>query len=173
MNKTHHTPYISKLLLLIPVLALSASCVFIPYDITEPLETPIEERPMKDFKPGKFKRSDIIEWFGPPDAIARPGTTIKVPSTEFRKMGSSDVDSQTFFELFPDHQPITRQHIIYYYETSAAHGVGAIVGVIGGGGGSGPVTPVRLRINKLWILIDTASGYAIDYKFSTTREVRE
>lgn len=169
MNNPGHTGFCIKLLLLTAILVSNASCVMIPYDVTEYLEPPIQQGQLKNFKPGTISRARLIAWFGPPDAIARQGAIIKVSPRQFRKKGSDSIDSQRFFALFPEHKPVARQYIIYYYETSEAYGTGAVLATISGAG-SGPITSIKMKSSRLWILIDTRTDYAVDYVFKETLE---
>ena len=155
------------------LILMSLSGCFLPYPIKEELETPIDKEELKNIERGKTTNLEIIEWLGPPDAIARTGTTMKVPPLGPRKEGSLNVNSQDFLDLFSEKHTITPKHIVYYYETSAFHGTGAVMVVVtpyGGSGGSGPISPLRLMESRLWILIDTETGHVVDYIFREERE---
>ncbi len=151
---------------------LSGCCAF-PYPIEEELEAPIKKKELENIERGKTTRLEVLEWLGPPDAIARTGTTMKVSPLGPRKEGSLDVNSQDFLDLFSAEHAITKKHIVYYYETSAFHAIGAFMAVVapsGGGSSSGPITPLRLIVSRLWILIDTETGHVVDYIFRRERE---
>jgi|LGVF01.2.fsa_nt_gb hypothetical protein len=157
-----------KYLFIALTLMFLSGCLFLPYPVEEQFETPIKKNELEKIERGKTTQLEIIDRLGPPDAIARRGTIVKVPPLSPRKQGSLDVDSQDFLDLFSAKHVISQKHIVYYYETSAFHGMGAViivVGLSGGGGGSEQISPLRYFISRLWILIDTETGRVVDYIF--------
>ena len=159
----------TKYLLFIFILIFLSGCLFIPFPIEEQFETPIKKINLQKIERGKTTRLEIIEWLGPPDAIAREGKTMKVPPLGPSKEGSLDVNSQDFLDLFSEKHVIIPKHIVYYYETSAFHGTGAVI-VLLDAGGVAPITPLRLMVSRLWILVDTETGHVVDYIFHEERE---
>ena len=150
------------------ILISLSGCCAIPYPIKEDLETAIDKEELENIERGKTTSLEVIEWLGPPDAIARAGTTMKVPPLGPRKEGSLDVKYKDFLDLFSEKHTLTKKHIVYYYETSAFHAVGAVMVSIYGGG-SGPISPLRLMVSRLWILVDTETGHVVDYIFREER----
>lgn len=158
-----------KYLLFTFILISLSGCLFAPFPIEEQFETPIKKINLQKIERGKATRLEIIEWLGPPDAIARRGKTMKVPPLGPRKEGSPDVNSQDFLDLFSKEHVITPKHIVYYYETSAFHGTGAVMWFLDAAY-VGPISPLRLMVSRLWILVDTDTGYVVDYIFHEERK---
>jgi hypothetical protein len=164
IERTHSMYSTIQYLFFVLTLISLSGCCFIPYPIKEDLETPIDKKELESIERGKTTSLEIIEWLGPPDAIARMGTTMKIPPLGPRKEGSPDVNSQDFLDLFSTEYVITKRHIAYYYETSSFHATGAVM-VFLDAGYSGPISPLRQLASRLWILIDTETGQVVDYLF--------
>lgn len=161
-----------KYLFITLILIFLSGCV-IPFPIKADLETPIDKEELENIERGKTTRLEIIEWLGPPDAIARTGTTIKVPPLGPRKEGSLNVNSQDFLDLFSEKHTITPKHIVYYYETSTFHATGLVAAIptmpIGMPVTGEDIVFLRLRVSRLWILVDTETGHVVDYLFREER----
>lgn len=164
MKTPHYIHSTVKYLFFSSLLVSLSGCIFIPYTIKEEVETSINENDLEKKELRKKTRLEIIEWLGTPDAIAHKNKVIKVPPIKPKKEGSLDVKSKEFFDLFSKRDINTDKHIIYYYETSAYHAGGAII-VVWTAGSSGQITPLSLKVSRLWILIDTETGHVVDYIF--------
>ena len=79
------------LVLLWVLLALLESCGFMPIDKTVIFDQPFTDSGVRRVRPGETTRDEILDWFGPPFALARPGTTIKVPHWNRAGVGLEDI----------------------------------------------------------------------------------
>jgi hypothetical protein len=122
------------------------------------VEEPMNADQIQEIQRGKTTKQEILEWFGPPIAIARKGTIVKVPSPGLRKKGAEEIHSDTFFELFSERNVISEHDIIYYYFYAESKSTAAVcvVGVSDKG---------RLAVDKLWILINEKTGIVEDYVY--------
>ena len=128
------------------------------------IEQPFKVAQVKGIKRGETTKQQILEWFGPPVAIAREGRAMKIPLLGLRKDGSEQVRSETFFELFSAKHGLTEDHIIYYYYSSEIKRFDFFLLY----GGPLPATEEKLIVNKLWVLIDAKTGIVEDYQVETS-----
>lgn len=106
--------------------------------------------------PGVTAKSQVLEIFGPPLALARKDTAIFMPSKQGRD--SSKVDSATLFELFSTQHKLTAQHIVYYYDNTHITGeTFAVMFAIS--------TTQKSLSNRLWVLINNETGIVEDYVY--------
>ena len=120
---------------------------------------PLREAQSARIKRGETTKQQILEWFGPPVAIARKAATMTFPPPGPRKVGYEELQSEIFFELFSAKNEITEDHIIYYYYSSEIK-ESFFVLIVGGG------TDTKiLAVNKLWVLINKKTGIAENYLF--------
>jgi hypothetical protein len=115
-------------------------------------EEPLAEKQVRMIKNGETTRKEILDWFGPPLAVARPGTVLKVPLPGPIKSGSEEVKAEAFFERFSGIPGIMKDHVIYYYSGSAA-----VWSDLCFYNGCIPTTP-SLEVRRYWILIDEHEG---------------
>ena len=129
---------------------LSEACIFL--DVRG--EDEFKKYQIENIQPGKTTRPEILQWFGPPAAIARrDGKFIsRIPANE---EDSEEISSQAFFGKFSQTNMIGKNHMIYYY----IHRFGTIKAR------AFQVNPVEPFIDKLWILINQESGRVEDYVF--------
>lgn len=118
---------------------------------------PFNEAQIKEIRKGITKKSEILDWFGPPVSIARKGAIMPVPSPEPEEEGSIEIASETFFDLFSSKHQMTENHIIYYYYSYGKSGLTISPLYILSTG------TISSDINKLWILINEKTGTAEDY----------
>ena len=154
-----------KNLFLASMLICLSGCCILPYPIKEELGPPIQEKMLKKIERGKTTRLEVLELLGSPDSKARRDTIMIVPPLRPRKEDSLDVKSQDLLDLFSAKNVITEKHIIYYYESSTLYGVGVVVVGVAAGDGVHKLPPQKLRVSRLWILIDTETGHVVDYIF--------
>ena len=118
----------------------------------------IEDESAKNIQPGKTVKQDILQWFGPPIAIARKGELVKIPRLGANRTGWDEIQSDTFFELFSSKQPLTQNHIVYYYHSAEETSTAGMLIVYAHGEG-------KLAVSNLWILIDDKTGVVADFLF--------
>lgn len=151
----------TKILATAALLALiSSGCIFGSRYRTE---APFTETQIRKITPGTTTKQEILDWFGPPIAVARSGEVMKIPAPGPLKEGSQDVQADTFFELFSSKHSLTEQHIIYYYYDSEMKGTEVLVLFFAG------IVKARVAENKLWLLIDDRTGMIVDYIFKKAR----
>lgn len=134
--------------------------------VTNFAEEPFTDGQVKAIRRGVTTKQEILAWFGPPLAIARPGTVIKVPRPAFsqRGAGSDDVPSDELFRLFgPVPGPDADMVVYYYHDIIEKHDVGGPRGCI-------PVSfdllsgRSSVSAKKLWVLIDQRAGRVADHR---------
>ena len=118
----------------------------------------IDQESTKNIHPGKTVKQEILQWFGPPIAVARKGELVKIPRLGANRTGWDEIQSDTFFELFSSKQPLTENHIVYYYHSAEDKSTAGMFVVYAHGEG-------KLSVNKLWILIDDKTGLVADFLF--------
>ncbi len=104
---------------------------------------------------GKSTKREVLEWFGPPAAISKKGEVVKVPAPEFGGE-AEEVPAEALFELFPQERPITRSHVIYYYQFSRTKLPPTYIFWMERG-------EEKVYVDKLWILINEDTGVVEDY----------
>ena len=124
------------------------------------IDEPLNEARIEEIQRAETTKQEILKWFGPPVAIARQGTTMKIPPPGPTKEGYEEILSETFFELFSAKHEIIEGHIIYYYYYSVIKGSFAGIGLAGN-------SKQRLVVSKLWILINDTTGIVEDYLMRT------
>lgn len=147
----------TKILATVVSLALIASGCYVmggKYRADEPFT----EAQIRKITPGTTTKQDLLDWFGPPVAVARKGAVMKIPVPGLRKEGSHDVQADTFFELFSSKHALTEQHIIYYYYYAEIKGTEVMVFLAG-------TAYQREVVDKLWLLVDDRTGVVADYIF--------
>ena len=118
---------------------------------------------------GKTTPRNILDWFGPPEVIAKKGTLVPFPSlkTEESEEGEiREVDSNIFFKYFSKKHPITEQHVVYYYYNEGEDINGFSIPIpIGTFFISVPATFGDLQLSELWVLVNRKKGQVEDYVF--------
>lgn len=113
---------------------------------------------IKKIEPGKTVKGDVLEWFGPPNVLARQGKMVKVPSTDPKNPGLQEMDSELLFELFSVKHQIADHHIVYYYvDVEASMGGAYLLIAI--------AASTTVKQDRLWILINQNTGIVEDYVF--------
>ncbi len=113
---------------------------------------PFSEQALTGLEQGTLTRQDVLQWFGPPVAVARRGSTMTYPPAGIRNEGWQDIGSDTFFELFPQNDGHADGRIIYYYRAPRVATDGVLSILIAGG------YTRRIVTDELWILIDERTG---------------
>jgi hypothetical protein len=112
---------------------------------------PFSEKALADLEEGTMTKQDVLQWFGPPVAVARRGSTMTFPPAGMRNEGWEDIQSDVFFELFPAKAGHV-DRIIYYYHAPQITMNGVFSILIAGG------YTRRIVTDELWILINERTG---------------
>lgn len=122
---------------------------------------PLSEEDIKKIDPGKTPKAEILERFGVPMAVGAKGERLTIPresawksSGGIRLGGYYQTESDTFFELFSSRHNIRDHHRVYYYYQAVSSGVASPV-----------YKTVRIRVDKLWVLVNEETGVVEDYVF--------
>jgi hypothetical protein len=151
------------LIVLLPV----EGCVWgsVQYDRT------LEKDVIKKITPGKTTRKNILEWFGPPEILAKKDGWVSLPSLETEHLKMRKVDSKTFFKYFSKKHPISEHHVVYYYFNEGEDINGFSLPIpIGTFFISVPATSGNLQLSELWVLVNRRTGRVEDYIFLESKE---
>lgn len=138
---------------------------------THVIEEPFAESQVRAIHHGETTKKDILEWFGPPLAIARRGKDMKMPLPEEAGAGSEDVNADSFNKIFPLSSARVREPQLYYYNDSEYHWTEFYLVELFHGGQI-PIPPVpdkTLTVKRLWILIDGQSGNVVDHLMEVSK----
>jgi hypothetical protein len=121
--------------------AVIEGCIFVGHThvIDEPFTEQQLEKNHDRIRRGNITKTDILRWFGPPNAVFLPG------------------EKEDIFERFKEHTTRPQLPLIYYYQNTVL-----IRGEFGFDGIVIPTSTTRTE-KKLWILIDETSGKVVDY----------
>jgi hypothetical protein len=122
---------------------------------------PFSEQALAGIKQGTMTKRDVLQWFGPPVAVARRGTTMTFPPAGMRTEGWEDIQSDTFFELFPTKGGNGDDSIVYYYYAPQIR-TGGIFSILIAGGYTR-----RIVTDEVWLLIDEQTGRIEDFVLRT------
>jgi hypothetical protein len=114
-------------------------------------------------EPHRTTAAQLIEWFGPPDTIARPSAAPEAPA-EASAGGdqgappppgderSAAVLIAPWFEPFAARQPIRHTHRVYYWSCTTRGGYMLYLFV--------GVSNRSVSTRELWVLVDEETGLA-------------
>ncbi len=110
-------------------------------------------------QPGATTAAQVLEWFGPPLAVARdPGGVVPVPDVGFRRSGASAVPAASLFAKFPagDAAP---GDLVYFYRVHEVLTPGSgVVLILGYSAGLVGASHDEDRDERLFVLVDGATG---------------
>ncbi len=118
---------------------------------------PFSEKALSGLEQGTMTKQDVLQWFGPPSAVARRGSTMTFPPAGIRNEGWEDIRSDAFFELFPAKAGNADGRVIYYYYAPRVTMNGVFSILIAGG------FTRRVVTDELWLLIDERTGKIEDF----------
>ncbi len=136
------------------------------------IDEPFTEKKVQMIRHNETSKKDILDWFGPPVAVAREGTDMKVPHWSKSGSASAEVQADDFFKRFPASSEKARKPLVYYYETAGLNWT-EYYGYVYNAGGPVYIPPIAnrtLTVMKLWILLDETSGKVIDHQLEMTKE---
>ncbi len=136
------------------------------------IDEPFTQEQAAKIRPGVTTRHDILEWFGPPSAVGRPGTVMKEPRWSKTGAATSDIRAEEDAGRFDGAWERMQRPLLYYYESARLNWTE--YGIVGNGGG-GPIyiPPDKKRtltVKRLWVLIDESSGIVVDHRMETEVE---
>ncbi len=136
------------------------------------IDEPFTEKKVQTIRHNETSKKDILDWFGPPVAVARAGTVMKVPHWSKVESASAEVPADDFFKRFVTTKEQAQKPLVYYYETARLDWTEYYAYVYNGGGPLyiPPVADRTLTVMKLWILLDETSGNVIDHQLEKTKE---
>ncbi|MEE8126997.1 MAG: hypothetical protein V3T45_00460 [Nitrospinaceae bacterium] len=145
------------LIILIPV----GGCIWgsVQYDRT------LEKELIKNIEPGKTTRLNILEWFGPPEILARKDGVVLLPPLETGQGKMREVDSKVFFKYFLERHTLSEQHVVYYYFNEWEKIGGVSIPIPGLALASLPLTSGNLQSRELWVLVNRQTEQVEDYVF--------
>ncbi len=136
------------------------------------IDEPFTEKKVQMIRHNETTKNDILDWFGPPVALARTGTAMKVPHWSKSGPTSSDVPADDFFIRFIRSKEQTQKLIVYYYEAARLNWT-EFYGFAYNASGPLYIPTVAdrpLTVMRLWILVDDVSGKVVDHQFEKTVE---
>ena len=136
------------------------------------IDEPFTEKKVQMIRHNETSKKEILDWFGPPAAVSRPGMVMKVPHWSKSGSSSSDVQADDFFKRFPASSDKAQKPFIYYYETAQMSWT-ELYGYFYDAAGPLYIPPVAKRtliVMRLWILLDETSGKVVDHQMEKTVE---
>ncbi len=145
-------------------------CGFIILSKGAVIDEPFTEEKVQLIRRNETTKKDILEWFGPPAAVARPGSVIKVPGWNKSGSASMDMPGDAFFKHFRTIGVPLQRSLVYYYETAKMDWaeLHAWFYTVEGPLHVPSVEDRTLTVIRLWILIDEASGKVEDLQMEKT-----
>ena len=104
---------------------------------------------VRRIEPGATTKRQILDWFGPPAAIARQGQGDRI-------IPGLKVQADTFLEIFSARHTLNESDIVYYYRNISLETQGGVVVFA-------VHTSRSLQRQELWILIDDKTGTVRDH----------
>lgn len=124
---------------------------------------------VKNIVPGKTTRMNIIEWFGPPETLAKKEGTVLIPSLETGPEKMRKVDANVFFKYFMEKHSLSEQHVVYYYFNEWEKINGFFI-PLGNTLLSLPFTSTDMQFNELWVLVNRKTGQVEDFVYLEREE---
>jgi len=98
---------------------------------------------------GVTTKQEVLQWFGPPVALARKGE-------DGKELRSENLRTDTFIEICAGKHTINQDHVIYYYRNEGRRSVVGVAFLALG------EKSWQVR-ERLWILINERTGVVEDY----------
>ena len=117
---------------------------------TETTEHSFTKAQVERIQRGETIKDEILQWFGPPLAMARKGEPGEAPTANPARFDS-------FFEPFSERYAIGEHHVVYYYQSQRSRTV------------QGLMTRQSSVTDRLWILLDGRRGTVVDYVLKQDR----
>lgn len=136
------------------------------------IDEPFTEKKVQMIRHNETSKKDILDWFGPPVAVARAGMVMKVPHWSKVESTSAEVPADDFFKRFITTREQAQKPLVYYYETARLDWT-EYYGYVYEAAGPVYIPPLASRtltVIKLWILLDETSGKVIDHQLEKTKE---
>lgn len=119
----------------------------VEYDFT------FDEEEIERIHLGKTTKEEILDWFGPPNAMATKGKIFQFASSSADSK-AEPISNEILSELFSGKHQLANHHSVYFYSTS---GISVFKGLF--------IEDTSPDINKLWVLVNQESGLVEDYVY--------
>ncbi len=116
---------------------------------------PFQHEDVVEVQPGHTSTREILERFGPPVAIARPGQILHFPKAGLTREGYIEVQAETFFALFSSHHNLDKDHLIYYYHYTRLESSSVLILFV-------VKEKRRLHVQELWLLVNDRTQKVVD-----------
>ena len=127
---------------------LLVGCVPVPPITVSGL--PLPQEAVARIEPRETKKTQILEWFGPPTAIVAKGDRLPITGDQ--------TEAASFFELFSSKHTISDYHRVYYYYHAVMKKQAVVLAVY-------IHEKTSINIDKLWVLVNEETGIVEDYVF--------
>lgn len=124
---------------------LAAGCMVMTSSV-DVMDRLSDER-IEKIQDGATTRGEVLDWFGPPAALLRPGKETRVQG----RYGEELLTFDEQFLLFADRHAPKPTWAVFFYQQWASKASGAMVVAVG----TNKLTVLRRR---LWVLVDEATG---------------
>lgn len=111
---------------------------------------------------GKTTKENILDWFGPPKAMATKGKKFQFASSSAGSK-AEPINNEILFELFSEKHQLTNHHSVYFYSTSGTSGAEMFL-----------ISFVYVQApetNRLWVLVNQESGLVEDYVYRPRKDI--
>lgn len=125
----------------------------VEYDIT------FDEEEIERIHLGKTTKEEILDWFGPPNAMATKGKIFQSASSSAGSK-AEPITNEILFELFSGKRQLANHHSVYFYSTSGTSGLDVLF-----------MSETSADINKLWVLVNQESGLVEDYVYRPHKDI--
>jgi len=119
----------------------------VEYDLT------FDEDEIERIHLGKTTKEEILDWFGPPNAMATKGKSFQFASSS-AGIKAEPISNEILFELFSGKHQLANYHSVYFYSTSGTSGLDVPF-----------ISNTSADINQLWVLVNQESGLVVDYVY--------
>jgi len=127
------------------------------YDLT------FDEEEIERIHLGKTTKDEILDWFGPQNAMATKGEKFQFASSSAGSK-AEPINNEILFELFSGKRQLANHHSVYFYFTSRTFSVTLSPVMF-------ETSDTSLDINKLWVLVNQESGLVEDYVYRPHKDI--
>ncbi len=113
----------------------------------------MKTKDINTIEPGKTSKSEILERFGMPQAIAIRGKDLEYLNPN---LWNKKIQGDVFFEFFAQEHKVSYHHRIYHYYQSNRSGHSAFLLFFIG-------EVYKINAEQLWLLVNERTGIVEDY----------
>lgn len=150
---------VASFALLAAAAAALQGCICFPSSTRATTGALLPEDRVAALRPGATTAAEVLDWFGPPLAVARgPEGTIQVPEVVYRRSGAAELEAAALFAKFGAGAAAPGD-LVYYYRLHqvVTRGSGVIL-VVGNKGDLVGTSRNEDRDERLWLLVDGGTG---------------